>query len=132
MGEDGANGVGIRHLGEETPRSSASSAAEGKACCYWLNQWGALTRFLNDGSIELDNTEVERQIRALAVGRKNDLFAGSHDGARRAPVLYSPLRSCDLSRVDPAVWLEDVLVRLAGGWPQARVNELFPHRWQTP
>ena len=69
--------------------------------------------------------------RALAVGRKNYLFAGSHNGARRAAVIYSLMRSCDLAGVDPTDWLEHVLVRLAGGWPQSRVSELLPHRWNS-
>ena len=110
--------------GREPPASTL-----GRACAYWLNHWDALTRFLQDGRLELDNTEVERQIRALAVGRKNYLFAGSHDGARRAAVLYSLIRSCDLAGVDPTTWLEDVLVRIAGGWPNGRIGELLPHRW---
>ena len=115
-----------RTSGREPPAS-----ALGKACSYWLNQWDALTRFLEDGRLELDNTEVERQIRALAVGRKNYLFAGSHEGARRGAVIYSLMRSCDLAGVDPTDWLEDVLVRLAGGWPQSRIGELLPHRWNS-
>ncbi len=110
--------------GREPPAS-----ALGRACAYWLNHWEALTRFLEDGRLELDNTEVERQIRALAVGRKNYLFAGSHDGARRGAVLYSLIRSCDLAGVDPTTWLEDVLIRIAGGWPNSRIGELLPHRW---
>lgn len=115
-----------RTSGREPPAS-----ALGKACGYWLNQWDALTRFLDDGRLELDNTEVERQIRALAVGRKNYLFAGSHQGARRAAVIYSLMRSCDLAGVNATDWLEDVLVRLAGGWPQSRIQELLPHRWNS-
>ena len=115
-----------RTSGREPPRS-----ALGKACAYWLNHWEALTRFLDDGRLPLDNTEVERQIRALAVGRKNYLFAGSHEGARRAAVIYSLMRSCDLADVNATDWLEDVLVRLAGGWPQSRIGELLPHRWDS-
>ena len=79
----------------------------------------------------MDNTEVERQIRALAVGRRNYLFAGSHAAAGRSAVLYSLMRSCDLAGIDPAGWLKDVLVRLAGGWPQSRIGELLPHRWDS-
>lgn len=115
-----------RTSGREPPAS-----ALGKACAYFLNHWDALTRFLEDGRLPLDNTEVERQIRALAVGRKNYLFAGSHEGARRAAVIYSLMRSCDLAGVEPTDWLESVLVRLAGGWPQSRIGELLPHRWNS-
>jgi transposase len=115
-----------RTSGREPPASGL-----GKACAYWLNHWDALTRFLDDGRLPIDNTEVERQIRALAVGRKNYLFAGSHEGARRAAVLYSLMRSCDLADVNATDWLEDVLVRIAGGWPQSRIGELLPHRWDS-
>lgn len=111
--------------GREPPQSGM-----GKACRYWLNHWDALTCFLEDGRIELDNTEVERQIRALALGRKNYLFAGSHAAAERSATIYSLLRSCDLADIDATDWMEDVLVRLAGGWPQSRIGELLPHRWQ--
>ena len=110
--------------GREPPRGGL-----GKACRYWMNHWEALTRFLEDGRIELDNTGVERQIRALALGRKNYLFAGSHRAAERAAVLYTLIRSCDLAGVEPTDWLEDVLVRLADGWPQSRIAELLPHRF---
>lgn len=113
-----------RTRGREPPKSGL-----GKACAYWTNQWEALTRFLHDGRIELDNTEVERQLRALALGRKNYLFAGSHDSAERAAVIYSLIRSCDLAGVDAMDWMESVLTRLAGGWPQKRIGELLPHRW---
>lgn len=110
--------------GREPPQSGL-----GKACRCWPNHWDALTRFLDDGRLEIDNTEVERQIRALALGRKTYLFAGSHVGAERAAVLYSLMRSCDLAEVDATDWLEDVLVTIAGGWPQSRIDELLPHRW---
>lgn len=113
-----------RTRGREPPKS-----ALGKACAYWTNHWEALTRFLHDGRLELDNTEVERQLRALALGRKNYLFAGSHDSADRAAVIYSLIRSCDLAGIDAMDWMESVLTRLAAGWPQKRIDELLPHRW---
>lgn len=120
----------LRKWLQRTARREPPASALGKACRYWNNQWDALTRFLDDGRLELDNTEVERQIRSLAVGRKNYLFAGSHRAAERAAVLYSLVRSCDLAGVPARDWIEDTLGRLAAGWPQARIDELLPHRWK--
>jgi transposase len=79
---------------------------------YARNQWGPLTRFLDDGRLRLDNNPAERQLRRVAVGRRNWLFAGSEAGAERACVLYSILASCRLHGVDPFAYLTDVLVRV--------------------
>jgi len=97
-----------------------------KACAYSLNQWEALTRFLEDGRLDLDNNRCERQIRSLAVGRKNYLHAGSDAGAERAAVMYTILRTCALHGVSSHSYVKDVLDRLAGGWPQSRIEELLP------
>ena len=87
-----------------------------------------MSRYLEDGNFYIDNNPVEREIRPIAPGRKNYLFAGSHEGARRAAVLYSLLAVYKLNRINPREWLTDVLRRL----PQHSVNqvaELLPHRW---
>lgn len=110
----------------EPPKSSMSSANG-----YVLNQWDALTRFLEDGSLALDNNLTEQQMRAVAMGRRNFLFCGSHDGARRATVLYSLVRTCALRKVAPLPYLIDVLKKLAAGWPKSRIEELLPGAW-TP
>jgi transposase len=96
---------------------------------YARNQWGALTRFLDDGRLRLDNNPAERQLRRVAVGRKNWLFAGSETGAERACVLYSILASCRLHGVDPFAYLTDVLVRVHSH-PAARVLDLCPKAWK--
>jgi len=101
-----------------------------KAAAYMLNQWEALTRFLYDGLLSPDNNLTEQQLRAIALGRKNYLFAGSHEAARRAAVLYSVTRTCALRGVEPLAYLTDVLPKLAGGWPQSRIDELLPGTWQ--
>jgi transposase len=103
-----------------------------KAAAYMLNQWEALTRFLYDGLLSPDNNLTEQQLRAIALGRKNYLFAGSHDAARRAAVLYSITRTCALRGVEPLAYLTDILPKLAGGWPQNRIDELLPGNWQPP
>lgn len=102
-----------------------------KACAYTLNHWVALTRFLEDGSLVLDNNLCELQIRSLAVGRKSFLFAGSDAGAERAAILYSLLRTCALHGVDCYEYLVDVLEKLAAGWSHHRIDELLPENWAT-
>jgi transposase len=92
------------------------------------NQWNALTRFLDDARLKLDNNDAERQLRRVAVGRKNWLFAGNDDGAERACVLYSLIASCKLQGVNPFEYLRDVLVRV-GDHPAREVLSLSPKGW---
>jgi transposase len=113
-----------------TVRSEPPSAELAKAATYMLNHWVALTRFLEDGRLDLDNNVCEAQLRAIALGRRNYLFCGSHDAARRAACLYSLTRTCAQYGVPPLAYLTDVLAKLADGWPQRRIEELLPHRWQ--
>lgn len=108
----------------EPPESTLS-----KACAYSLNHWQALTRFMEDGRLPLDNNLCELQIRSLAVGRKNFLFAGSDAGAERAAILYSLIRTCALQGVDTYAYLTDVLQKLAAGWPASRIEDLLPENW---
>ena len=68
---------------------------------------------------------------AIAVGRKNYLFAGSDQGAERAATIYSLLRTCDRHRVDAFAYLEDIPKKLAGDWPISRMDELMPDRWRA-
>ncbi|MCA9539384.1 MAG: transposase [Myxococcales bacterium] len=89
----------------------------------------ALYRFTENARIPLDNTEVERQIRIVALDRNNSLFAGSHQGARRAAVMYTIICTCHLAGVDPQTYIADVLVRLSREWPAAKMEERLPHRW---
>ena len=103
-----------------------------KAAGYALNHWEALTRFVKDGRVSLDNNVCEQQLRDIALGRKNYLFAGSHDAARRAANLYSLARTCAQYRVPPLPYFTDVLGKLAAGWTQNRLDELLPHRWRLP
>jgi transposase len=103
-----------------------------KACAYSANHWEALTRFLQDGILPLDNSRCEQQIRSLALGRRNFLFAGSDAGAENAATLYSLLRTCALHDVDSYAYLVDVLRKIASGWPQHRIDELLPENWSPP
>lgn len=101
----------------------------GRAITYTLNQWQTLQVYLTDGRIPIDNNQVERQIRRIAVGRKNYLFAGSDEGARRAAILYSVLGTRSLVGVDPSAYMRDVLERISRGWPASRIAELLPEEW---
>lgn len=98
---------------------------------YARNQWGALTRFLDDARLRLDNNAAERQLRRVAVGRKNWLFAGNDEGAERACVLYSLIASCKLHGVNPFDYLQEVLVRV-GEHPARDVLALSPKLWKKP
>jgi len=112
--------------GSEPPASDLAKAAG-----YMINQWVALTRFIHDGRLRLDNNLCERQLRSIALGRNNFLFFGSHQAAARAAVLYSITRTCALRGVPPLPYITDVLRKLAAGWPQSRIDELLPDRWQA-
>jgi hypothetical protein len=113
----------------KTAANEPPESALHKACAYSLKHWKALTRFMDDGRLALDNNLCELQIRSVAVGRKSFLFAGSNAGAERAAILYSLLRTCALQGVDCYTYLIDVLEKLAAGWPQSRIDELLPEHW---
>jgi transposase len=100
----------------------------GEAVRYLTNQWAALQRFVADGRFRIDNNGAENQLRAVAVGRKNWLFAGSFEGARRAALLYSLVQSCALIDVSPFDYLKDVLLRVATH-PQRLIAQLTPQGW---
>lgn len=101
----------------------------GKAVHYSLARWDKLCRYVEDGRIEIDNNLVENAIRPIALGRKNYLFAGSHEAAQRAAVIYSLLATCKKHAVNPQLWLSDVLSRIPTH-PMRRVHELLPHYWK--
>jgi len=96
---------------------------------YALNQEAAWRRCFTDGRFEIDNGEVERQIRRVALGRKNYLFAGSEKGAQRLAVGYTVFGSCHMNGVNPLVWATDVIGKLQAGWPMSRLDELLPDMW---
>jgi len=99
-----------------------------KAIDYSLKRWAALTRYLDDGALPPDNNWVENQIRPIALGRSNWLFAGSLRAGQRAAAIMSLIQSAKLNGHDPYVYLKDVLERLPTQ-PASRIDELLPHRW---
>jgi len=101
---------------------------EGRAVRYTLKNWTALTRYCDDGDLEIDNNATERAIRAVAVGRANWTFFGSDEGGKTAAVLRTLVASCQRAGVDPFLWLKDVLSRIATH-PITRIAELLPHNW---
>lgn len=101
---------------------------EGRAVRYALKNWTALTRYAEDGNLEIDNSGTERSIRGIAVGRTNWMFFGSDAGGRTAAVLRSFVASCQRAKVDSFAWLKDVLARI-GAHPINRLAELLPHNW---
>ena len=96
---------------------------------YSLNHWAALTQFLLDGDVPIDNNHLENQMRPWAVGRKNWLFVGSELAGERAAVIMSLLQSAKLNGADPWTYLKDVLTRLPTQL-NSRIDELLPHRWK--
>lgn len=102
-----------------------------KAMKYVRKQWRELRQFLHEGLVPIDNNEVERAIRPVAIGRKNWLFAGSMRGGRAAAVIYTLVESCKRAKVDVLAYLADVLVRVATH-PANRIDELLPANWAAP
>jgi hypothetical protein len=110
---------------ELVPEGSATA----KALDYSLKRWVALTGYLEDGAVPIDNNQIENLIRPWALGRSNWLFAGSLRSGKRAAAIMSLIQSARINGHDPYAYLKDVLMRL----PTQRASEierLLPHKWQ--
>ena len=112
-------------------RQITDGSATARALDYSLKRWSALTRFLDDGQLPIDNNWAENQIRPIAIGRKNWLFAGSLRAGQRAAAVMSLIQSARLNGHDPYAYLKDVLQRLPTH-KHHLIAELLPHHWQTP
>jgi transposase len=108
-----------KFLIENKPKVLPKSAI-GKAFNYTLNLWPRLKRYVDDGRFNIDNNLTENSLRGVALGRKNYLFAGSHDGARNAAVIYSLLATCKLNDIEPFEWLKNALEII----PDYQANQL--------
>jgi hypothetical protein len=104
----------------DTRRQLSKKSGLADAIGYALNHWQALIRYASDGRIEIDNNAAERALRAVALGRKNFLFAGSDAGGERAAAIYSLVGSAKLNGLDPEAYLRFVIERLA----DYRISEL--------
>lgn len=111
----------------QVPQGSATA----KAIDYSLRRWQALSRFLDNGQLPIDNNWIENQMRPIALGRKNWLFAGSLRAGQRAAAIMSLIQSAKLNGHDPQAYLKDVMDKLPT-WPNSRILELLPHNWQAP
>ena len=107
------------------PKSPIATAVN-----YTLLNWTALTRYLEDGDLVLDNNRSERALRGIAVGRKNWLFFGSDGGGQIAAILLTLLKSAQRNGLNPFDYLTDVLTRIADH-PRSKVGDLLPHRWKA-
>lgn len=106
-------------------------SALGKAIGYTLGQWVKLEKYVSDGRLEIDNNLIENAIRPVALGRKNYLFAGSHEGAKRAALIYSLVATAKRHDVEPFAYLKDILSRIAD-YSHSHVAELLPQNWKHP
>ena len=102
-----------------------SRKSDTAAIHYALSRWRALTRYSDDGRLEIDNNAAERALRTVALGRKNYLFAGSDCGGERAAAMYSLIGSAKLNGLDPELYLRTVLARIADH-PVNRIQDLLP------
>jgi transposase len=100
----------------------------GKAVRYAGRQWVALTRFLEDPALPLDNNAAERALRVAALGRKNFLFVGSDEGGENLASLYTLIATCEANRINAFRYLRDVLIRVQTH-PQSKIDDLLPQRW---
>jgi transposase len=108
----------------QTPARSAIH----QALAYSIERWQKLSLYTENGMLSIDNNPVENSIRPVALGRKNYLFAGSHEAARRSGMLYSLLGTCKMHKIEPYHWLRSVLHQLPTH-PINKIEELLPHQW---
>lgn len=101
-------------------------SAIGKALAYSITRWSKLMIYTTDGKFNIDNNPVENAIRPVAIGRKNYLFAGSHEAAQRSAMLYSLFGTCKLHDVNSLTWLKNML-EIIPSHPISKIQELLPH-----
>jgi transposase len=116
----------LRQYLDARNRQVSAKSKIGEAIRYALTRWDGLSRFLDDGRIDLDSNTVERSIRPLALNRKNALFAGSDEGGDNWAVIATLIENCKLSGINPHTWLAETLIKLANGHPANDVGALMP------
>ncbi len=116
---------------EQTLRPISQKSALAEAIRYALTRWTALTRYRDDGRLEIDNNAAERSLRPVALGRKNFLFAGSDAGGERAAAMYTLIGTAKLNGRDPEAYLRTVLSQIADH-PVNQIDELLPWTLAAP
>jgi len=116
----------VAEQGRHPPRGTM-----GEAISYALGHWDALTLFLTDPHLPIDNNASERALRVAALGRKNFLFVGTDDAGENLAGLYSLIATCETNGVNPVDYLADVLLRVQTH-AASRIDELLPHNWKPP
>ena len=119
----------LRTFFEQQLARVSAKASIAEEIRYGLNHWDGLTRFLDDGRIELDTNIVERGIRPIVLNRKNSLFAGHDLGAENWACIASLIETCKLNEVEPQAYFADVLEKLVNLWPASRLDDLLPWAW---
>jgi len=122
--------AGLKQFFATALTSISAKSTLARAIRYALSRWDALTRYTNDGRLEMTNNAAERAIRPLVLGRKNYLFAGSDSGGVRAAKMYTLIETAKLNGLDPEAYLRDLFARVAAH-PINRIDELLPWRWNT-
>jgi len=120
----------LRDFLDDALRRLSPKSDIAKAIAYGTKRWAALTCFLDDGRLEIDNNIAERAMRGIAVGRRNWLFAGSKIGGERAAAIYSVIETCKMNGIKPQAYIADVIAKIAAHWPASRWDELMPWNWQ--
>jgi len=123
--------VSMRVWLESTLAKLSRKSDTAAAIRYALSRWPALTRYIDDGQLEIDNNAAERALRVVALGRKNFLFAGSNAGGQRAAAIYSLLGSAKLNGLDPELYLHHILGQIADH-PISKIHELLPWNVSLP
>jgi transposase len=121
----------LRKIFDDAHRRLSPKSVMALAIAYGTKRWAALTHFLDNGSLEIDNNIAERSLRSVAIGRKNWLFAGSKIGGERAAAIYTVIETCKMNGVEPQAYIADVIAKIANDWPAARWDELMPWNWKS-
>lgn len=110
-------------------KNTLSKSQMGKAMRYCMERWDKLSGYLQDGSLQIDNNQIENAIRPVALGRKNYLFAGSHEAAQRAAMIYSFFATCKKHEVNPYQWLKYTLQNIMS-INHKNIKELYPQNFK--
>ena len=117
----------FHHWLMETRTKVADGGGIARAIDYSLRRWTAVVRYANSGNLPIDNNAIENEIRPIALGKKNWLFAGSERAGKRAAAIQTLLGTARINGLNPSAWLKDTLDKLPT-WPNSRIDELLPLR----